>query len=159
MTLSVWNYIHTSHHYITLVHWPWNLWKGTLNLPSTLLQQFHTSKFSFYSSAHFRDRTYGYTRYIHIYLFTRTHDTNLSFEPIFMKFTWLVRVHPWMIPIVSENNQPCRTTDIRENVAPKPGFQLSFSRFGFFWEKNIKTIFGSPFSHRKSFFVLQRPTP
>ncbi len=28
------------------------------------------------------------------------HDTGRSFEPIFMKFTWLVRVHPWVIPIV-----------------------------------------------------------
>ncbi len=34
---------------------------------------------------------------IHIYY---CHNTGRSFEPIFMKFTWLVRVHPWVNIII-----------------------------------------------------------
>ncbi len=39
-----------------------------------------------------------------------------SFEPIFMKFTWLVRVYLRMYPIVFGNSWLNRTTDIEENV-------------------------------------------
>ncbi len=41
----------------------------TLNLHSTELPQFHTSKYSLYSSAYFIDRTYDHTRYITIMMF------------------------------------------------------------------------------------------
>ncbi len=36
---------------------------GTLNLPSTMLLRLHTSKFSFYSAAHFIDGIYGCTNF------------------------------------------------------------------------------------------------
>ncbi len=36
--------------------------------------------------------------------------------PIFMKFTWLVRVHSWVTPIVFGNNRPNRTTYMGKNV-------------------------------------------
>ncbi len=46
--------------------------------------------------------------------------TDSSFEPIFMKFTWLVRVHTWVNPTMFfRNNQSTRTTDMEENVPPK----------------------------------------
>ncbi len=54
----------------------------------------------------------------------RTHDTGRSFEPIFMKFTWLVRVHSRVNPIVFGNNRPNRTTDVGENVAPELVFRV-----------------------------------
>ncbi len=46
----------------------------------------------------------------------RSCDTGHSFDPIFMKFTWLVRVHSRVNPIVFGNNRPDRTTDMGENV-------------------------------------------
>ncbi len=36
----------------------------------------------------------------------RTRVTVCNFESIFLKFTWLVLVHPWVNPIVFENNGP-----------------------------------------------------
>ncbi len=70
------------------------------------------------------DRTRKLFRKLHchgcVYLCVKTHYTGRSFEPIFMKFTWLVQIHPWVNPIVFGNNQPNRTTDMGKNVAPKP---------------------------------------
>ncbi len=74
------------------------------------------------------------------YLCTRTYDTGASFELIFMKFTCLVRVHPWVNPIVFGNNQPNRIADVGENVAPKPAFWLSFSRDGIFYGINFFVV-------------------
>ncbi len=56
-----------------------------------------------------------YSKYI------RSYDAGRSFDPIFMKFTWLVRVHSWVSPIVFGNNRPNRTTDMGENVSTKTG--------------------------------------
>ncbi len=55
------------------------------------------------------------------------HDAGCRFQLIFMKFTWLVRDHIWVNPIVFENNQPSRTIDMEENVPPKSVF-LSFNQ-------------------------------
>ncbi len=47
------------------------------------------------------------------------------FDPIFMKFRWLVRVHSWVNPIVFGNSLPNRTTtDMGENVPPKRVFRV-----------------------------------
>ncbi len=54
----------------------------------------------------------------------RSYDIGRSFDPIFMKFTWLVRVHSWVNSIVFGNNRPNRTTDMGENVTPKPVFRV-----------------------------------
>ncbi len=62
--------------------------------------------------------------YIHIYACIRSYDTVRSVDPIFMKLTWLVRVHSWVNPIVFGNNRPNRTTDMGENVPPKPIFRV-----------------------------------
>ncbi len=88
----------------------------------------------------------------------RTHDTGCSFEVIFMKFTWLMRVHPWVNHIVFENNPPNRTTKIGENVPPKPVFRLSCSPYEIFWAKDLKTVFCTPFSTEKVIliFVVRR---
>ncbi len=45
-----------------------------------------------------------------------------QFELIFMKLTWLVRLHPWVNPIVFGNNWPDRTIDIGKYAG-----QTSFS--------------------------------
>ncbi len=58
------------------------------------------------------------------FIWIRTHDTGRRLEPIFLKFTELVRVHPWVNRIVFENNRPNRTTNIGENVPPKPFFDF-----------------------------------
>ncbi len=47
--------------------------------------------------------------YIYMYMYKKL-DTGCSFDPIFMKFTWLVRVHSWGNPIVFGNNRHNRTT-------------------------------------------------
>ncbi len=47
-----------------------------------------------------------------------------NFELIFMRFTWLLRMYSWVNPIVFENNWPNRTTNMVENVSPKPVFQV-----------------------------------
>ncbi len=54
------------------------------------------------------------------------HDTCRSFELVFMKFT-----REWVDPIVFGNNRPNRTTDMGENVSPKP----VSDGIGFFEEK------------------------
>ncbi len=61
---------------------------------------------------------------IYLYICIRSYDTGRSFDPIFMKFTWLMRVHSWVNPIVFGNNRPNRTTDMGENVPPKPVFRV-----------------------------------
>ncbi len=59
-----------------------------------------------------------------IYICIRSYDTGRSFDPIFMKFTRLVRVYSWENRIVFENNRPNRTTDMGENVPPKQVFRV-----------------------------------
>ncbi len=88
-------------------------------------------------------------------------DTGRIFEPIFMKFTWLVWLHTWVNQIFFGNNQSNRTTDMEENVPPKLVFWLSFSPYGVFWGKNFKVVFGSPFPIEKIIFIffVQCPIP
>ncbi len=43
------------------------------------------------------NETYRFSAYNIYYC----HDTGHSFKPIFLKFTWLVRVHTWVNPILS----------------------------------------------------------
>ncbi len=57
-------------------------------------------------------------------IYIRSYNTGRSFDPILMKFTWLVRVHSWVNPIVFRNSRPNRTTDMGENVPPKPVFRV-----------------------------------
>ncbi len=64
-----------------------------------------------------------------IYFYTykrsmRSYDSGRSSDPIFMKFTWLVRVHSWVNLIVFGNDRPNKTTDMGENVPPKPVFRV-----------------------------------
>ncbi len=87
-------------------------------------------------------------------------DTGRSFEPIFMKFAWLVRVHTRVNPIYFFfwNNRSNRTIDMGENVPPKLVFWLSFGIWGF-WGKKFKAVFGTPISYRKGYIYICRPTP
>ncbi len=62
--------------------------------------------------------------FLYIYICIGSYDTGRSFEPIFTKFTSLVRVHSWMNPIIFGNNRPNRTTDMGENVPSKPVFRV-----------------------------------
>ncbi len=84
------------------------------------------------------------------YLCTRTYHTGTSFELIFMKFAYLMLVHPLVNPIVFGNNQLNRTIDMGENVTPKPVFWFSFSRYGIFMKKTYKQYL-VPHSPQKRF--------
>ncbi len=64
-------------------------------------------------------------------LCTRTYDAGARFELIFMKFACLMRVHPWVNPIVFGNNQLNWTCDPKNQF-----FWLSFSRYRIFYVKN-----------------------
>ncbi len=48
--------------------------------------------------------THGFLKrictYIFIYMYKKVTDTGHNFEPILMKFTWLVRVHSWVNPVL-----------------------------------------------------------
>ncbi len=59
----------------------------------------------------------------------------------------------WTI-LFLETNGPHRTTDMGENVFQKPIFQLSFSRYGFLWRKNLKTVFDTLFPTEKVIFIF-----
>ncbi len=50
--------------------------------------------------------------YIIMYVHIRTHSKGCSFEPIFLKLTRLVQVHPWVKLIVFGNNRSNKTTGI-----------------------------------------------
>ncbi len=47
-------------------------------------------------------------------------STRRSFEPIFMRFAWLVWVHPWVNRTVVRNKRPNATIHMGENMPPKP---------------------------------------
>ncbi len=97
--------------------------------------------------------------YTYIFICIRSYNTGRSFEPIFMKFTRFVRVLSWMTPIIFGNNRPNRTTDMGENVPPKPIFWVWVSRYGDFWEKNYKTVIGTPFPEKMLFLLFDAPFP
>ncbi len=89
------------------------------------------------------------------------YDTGRSFDPIFMKFTWLVWVHSWVNSIVFGNNWPNRTTYMGENVPPKTSFSGLSQTVWDFLRKKLKTIFGTPFTKKKVtlIFVVWPPVP
>ncbi len=57
------------------------------------------------------------------------------------------------------NNRCNTTTEKGENVSPKLVFWLSFSRYGVFWGKNFKAVFGTPFPIKKVIFILSSNSP
>ncbi len=64
-----------------------------------------------------------------------------------MKFADLMRVRPWVNPIVFGNHWPNRTTDTEEHVSPKTSF-LAFIQpaWNFLRIKLINsTVFSTPF--------------
>ncbi len=76
------------------------------------------------------------------------HDTGLGFEPIFVKFTWLVRVHIWVNPIVFGNNRLNGNTDMEENVPLKPFFSFIQLVWAFL-RKKLRNCVWYPISRRK----------
>ncbi len=70
-----------------------------------------------------------------MYICIRTHDTGYNSLPIFIKLTWLVRLQPWVNPIVFGNNRSNRTTDIGENVPTTPVLCIEVRQYGFFKEE------------------------
>ncbi len=88
----------------------------------------------------------------------RSYNTGLSFDPIFMKFTWSVRVHSWVNPIVFGNNRPNRTTDMGENEPPKPVSRVLVRRYGGFCEKKLKNCIWYPIYQKKSYIHFCHPT-
>ncbi len=102
----------------------------TFQQPANLFNTLYTPPKSFTTfynnlpTIHFQAKWSLLGLLVFIYLSIRTHDIGRSFEPIFMKFTRLVRVHLWVSPIICGNNRPNGTTDMGENVPPKPVFQV-----------------------------------
>ncbi len=67
-----------------------------------------------------------------------------------MKFACLMRIHPWMNPIVFGNNWPNRTTDMEENVPQNQFFGFYSAGMEFFMEKTYKQYL-VPHSPQKRF--------
>ncbi len=74
--------------------------------------------------------------YMYVCICIRSYDTGRIFEPIFMKFTWLVRIHSWVNPIVFGNNRSNRTTYMGKNVPQNQVFGFKSDGMGFFEKKN-----------------------
>ncbi len=95
----------------------------------------------------------GFSAYNNYYC----HDTGRSFEAIFMKFTWLVRVHTRVNDIYFFlNNQSNRITDMGDNVPPKLVFDFYSASMGFL-RKKIESHSPYPISHIKSYIHFCRP--
>ncbi len=95
----------------------------------------------------------------HIYILCiKTHDTGCSFGPIFMKFTWLVRVHPWVNPTAFGNNWPNKTTDM-ENVPPKTSFLGLSQTVRCFWGKKWKLYSVPHFPKKRLYSLLSSNVP
>ncbi len=93
------------------------------------------------------------------YVRTRTYDTWTNFELIFVKFACLMRIHPWVNPVVFRNNRPNRTTNLVENVPTKPVyFAFIQTVCNFLWKKLINSVW-YPIPHWKGSTHFCRPTP
>ncbi len=75
----------------------------------------------------------------------RTQDTGRIFKLIFMKFTWLVRVHLRVNHIVFGNNQPNGTTDC--------GKMCPQNRFFGLWHFLKKNWFSDPIVDFRSYMI------
>ncbi len=80
----------------------------------------------------------------------RAYNTDCSFEPIVMKFTWLVRVLLWVNPIVFGNSWPYRTPDIGRNVPRNRFFGFHSAGMGVL-RKKLRKLIRYPISHRKGY--------
>ncbi len=85
-----------------------------------------------------------------IYICIRTHDSDRSFEPIFMKFTRLVRLPPWVTPIVFGNKR-------LNGIAPKTGFLAFIPPVWAFLRKKLKHSIRYFIFHRKSYIHFCPP--
>ncbi len=85
------------------------------------------------------------------------HDTGHNFEFIFMKFTWLVRVHAQVNLFFFSfgNNRSNRTTDMGENVPRNWFFGFHSASMGFFEEK-ISKLYSVPNFSRKKLYSFSR---
>ncbi len=95
-------------------------------------------------------------------VYIRSYNTGRSFDPIFMKFIWLVRVRSWVNPVVFGNNPPNGTTYMGENLPQNQFFGFKSDGMGVFEKKtkNLKTVFGTPFTKKKVIFIfVVRDTP
>ncbi len=89
------------------------------------------------------------------------HDTGHSFEPIFMKFTWLMRVHTWVNPIFFfffGNIWSNRTTDMGK-MCPKTDFLAFIQLVWGYRGKKFQSRIWYLISHRKRYIHFFRWTP
>ncbi len=94
----------------------------------------------------------------YIYICIRSYDTGRSFDLIFMKFVWLVRVHSWVNSIVFGNNRLNRTTDMGK-CTPKTSFSgLKQTVWGFL-RKKLKNCIWYPIYQKKGYIHFCCPTP
>ncbi len=98
-------------------------------------------------------------RVFNVYVCIRCYAIGCSFEPIFIKFTRLVRVHSWVNPIVFGNNRPNRTTDMGGNVPPKPVFRVLSQPALDSLRKKLKNCIWYPISPKKDYTHFCHPTP
>ncbi len=84
----------------------------------------------------------------------------LQIRNVNMIFTWLVRIHPWVNPIVFGNNWLNRTTDIGENVPSNPVLRVYVRWYGGFQEKIWKQYLESYFPQKGYIhFVVRHSFP
>ncbi len=88
------------------------------------------------------------------------HNTGCIFEPIFIKFTWFLRVHIWMnFFFFLRNNRFNRTTDMGGKCARKTGFLDFFEPVSGFLRKKYQSCNRYTFLHRKGYIHFFRLTP
>ncbi len=90
-------------------------------------------------------------------IYKRSDDTGRSFDPIFMKFTWLVWVHSWVNPIVFGNNSPNRTANMGEMCPQNWFFGFKSNGMGFL-RKKLKNCIWYPIYQKKGCINFCRPS-
>ncbi len=82
-----------------------------------------------------------------------------SFQKIFMKFTWSVRVHPWGNPICFYK-QSAQQNHLHGGKCPrKTSFPIFIQPVWGFLREKLQNSIRYPISHRKGYIHFCHPTP
>ncbi len=89
------------------------------------------------------------------------HDTGSSFQLIFMKCTWLVRVNTWVNPIIFLFffNNRFNEHWYGRKCALKTGLLAFIQPVWIFWRKNFKAVSRTLFSIKRFYSFLSSDTP
>ncbi len=73
-----------------------------------------------------------------LFMYLQGYNRGRSFKPIFMNFTWLVRVHSWVNPTIFWKQLAQQNHRYGEKCAPKTSFSGLSQTYRVFWEKTLK---------------------